>query len=227
MNTAISNPDDDAMASGRALPYAQLFAGLAITYASEVAGLGLISRHMAQHLATMTLIAPAIAMLAHARGAFHRGLHTIRSLWVLALLQIALLWGWHAPSVFASAHDSPLLMPLMHASLFLAAYLFWGTLLSVRRRTSWHAIAALLVTGKMSCLLGALLVFAPRSLYDAAHIHHSGVADAGALADQHLAGLLMVTACPLTYVAAAIWLAATWLNNMERDDATRTAMARA
>ena len=64
----------------------------------------------------------------------------------------------------------------------------------------WQAILALLVTGKLACLLGALLVFAPRPIY--AGPHHGFD-----LADQQMAGLLMLAACPMSYVLAGIVIA--------------------
>ena len=88
----------------------------------------------------------------------------------------------------------------MHAVLSLSALLFWTCLLSLPDARRWHAIPALLLTGKLVCLLAALLVFAPRMLYgDHAH-------DLAALDDQRLAGLLMIAACPLSYLVAAIMI---------------------
>ena len=49
-------------------------------------------------------------------------------------------------------------------------------------------------------MLGALLVFAPRPIYSSGHHGFD-------LADQQLAGLLMLAACPLSYVLAAIVIA--------------------
>ena len=64
---------------------------------------------------------------------------------------------------------------------------------------------ALMVSAKLFCLLGILMILAPRALYAG---HHGAAID---LADQHLAGLLMITACPLTYLALATFLAARWI----------------
>ena len=72
-------------------------------------------------------------------------------------------------------------------------------LLRLHGTERWHGVLGLLVTGKLSCLLAALLVFAPRPLYP-----HRPSRSAMSLADQQLAGLLMLTACPLSYVVAGI-----------------------
>jgi putative membrane protein len=87
----------------------------------------------------------------------------------------------------------------------LAAVAFWSSIIASASR--WKAILALLLSGKLACLIGALLVFSPRLLY-AAICYGQGVNldTAGALADQHLAGLLMLAACPLSYILAAIVL---------------------
>lgn len=192
--------------------------GLAVTFVVEASAVGTLSRHMAQHLATMNLIAPAIAGLAVRQDTFHRFIKSPRWLWTLVIAQMVLLWGWHAPPVFAYAHDSQTVMTAMHASLFLAAYLFWGCLWVVYHAHAWHAIFALLVTGKLSCLLGALLVFAPRPLFE---LSHHGSAASVTLDDQHLAALIMLTACPLSYVSAAIWLTVTWFARLARPDELR------
>jgi putative membrane protein len=114
---------------------------------------------------------------------------------------------------------------LMQASLATVALWFWLEILSDGGVRRWRALLALLLTGKLFCLLGVLLVFAPRLLYPAdAVAHGQPLPDfAGALADQHLAGLLMLLACPLTYVAAGVVIAALWLRDLMNADARRRA----
>ena len=90
---------------------------------------------------------------------------------------------------------------------------FWTVLLSVTNR--WQAIFSLLITGKFACLLGALLIFAPRPLYFAADPRHSH-AVLSTLGDQQLAGLYMVAACPLSFVLAGIVLAVQALGELAR-----------
>jgi putative membrane protein len=113
-----------------------------------------------------------------------------------------LLWIWHVPSVHAAITSSRVAQAGMLAMLFFAALAFWGTVLSNVGRSIWQSILALLFTGKLACLLGALLIFAPRVLYSA---HASGHAS---IDDQQLAGLLMIAACPLSYVLAGVILTA-------------------
>jgi putative membrane protein len=80
--------------------------------------------------------------------------------------------------------------------LFLSAVAFWRLILTLIGARRWHAVPVLLLTGKLSCLLAALLVFSPRVLYGPAF----------GLDDQHLAGLLMISACPLSYLVAGVVL---------------------
>ena len=121
-------------------------------------------------------------------------------MWIATAAQIAALWISHAPPVQAAALAYPGIQFVVHALLMVAALSFWVLLLSLRDTRRWHAIPALLLTGKLVCLLAALLVFAPRALYGTGHAHGPPV---DGLDDQRLAGLLMIAACPLSYLVAA------------------------
>lgn len=171
---------------------------------------GPVSNHMALHIASMNIAAPLIVI---AWRRFHPAStsSTRSSLWSATFGQLALLWAWHSPTLQDVAHTSAILASGLHAALFLSALFFWTAIVDAVS-PKWEAILALLVSGKLTCLLGALLIFSPRLLYDAPSVGHAGHslsvnADA-ALADQHLAGLLMIAACPLSFVLTAIILAA-------------------
>jgi putative membrane protein len=74
-----------------------------------------------------------------------------------------------------------------------------------------------LVTGKFACLLGALLIFAPRDLYALPGLVFALCSSGeSSLADQQLAGLLMVTACPLSFLTSGVAIAARMLSDLER-----------
>lgn len=169
---------------------------------------GPLSAHMVLHLALMNGLAPLLALGARRRlpGALARAWP-----WATAL-QLALLWGWHAPGVLDRAMASAPLHLAMQASLFAAALLFWASLAAQPPEGRWRAVAALLVTGKLFCLLGALLALAPRLLYGGGHAMH-GMAT---LADQQVAGLVMIVACPLSYVLAGAVVTARWILALER-----------
>jgi putative membrane protein len=159
--------------------------------------LGPQARHMALHIATMNVAAPLLAALIVARRAVTDA-HP-RWLWLAALIQVAALWAAHAPAI--QHHAIPVQLAT-HGTLALSALVFWTLLLALPQQRRWHAIPPLLLTGKLVCLLAVLMVFAPRALFGAAHDHGA------ALADQQLAGLLMIAACPLSYLVAATVLTA-------------------
>ncbi|KFB10136.1 cytochrome c oxidase assembly protein [Nitratireductor basaltis] len=173
---------------------------------------GFLTQHMATHIIAMNLVAPALALLLLRLPKFHLT-RAERGLWPALTCQLALLWGWHIPSVFAVAHHSMVLTGLMHTSLFACAIWFWAVVFHTADRSGWQSLSALLITGKLFCLLGVLLTFAPRPLY----LPMGGLPEAypALLADQQLAGLLMLVACPLTYVLAAVIIAARWTGRLE------------
>ncbi|MEH2628056.1 putative membrane protein [Bradyrhizobium sp. AZCC 1719] len=167
--------------------------------------LGHFSTHMMLHIASMNIIAPSVAALIVTR----RHISGTRPiwLWTATFLQIVLLWTWHSPAVHDLLLRSTAAGLMLHTALLLAALFFWLSLLTTSTASRWQTIPALLLTGKLTCLLAALLIFAPRTLYGFAG-HLAGAAEHfslhHALEDQHLAGLLMITACPLSYLVAAV-----------------------
>lgn len=161
--------------------------------------LGPLSAHMLVHIVTMSIVAPVAAagwaLLGPQRAAGGS------ELWAATTLQVAVLWAWHVPAAHRIASFSAVGSFAMHATLLAAAFWFWLSLIRLRPADQWQGILALLITGKLACLLAGLLVFAPRPLF--AHHHHAS----DALDDQHLAGLLMIVACPASYVLAGVLMA--------------------
>lgn len=183
--------------------------GLASTAAVCAAGIvlvpvyssGPVSTHMLLHIIAMNAAAPLLAVVLSRASRLHAT--TVVSLWCATAVQLAVLWIWHLPAAQQVAAATPLGSLTMHASLFGAALWFWLSLIRLCSNGRWHGVLALLITGKLACLLAGLLVFAPRALYG----HHHGAQAASLLEDQHLAGLLMLVACPLSYVLAGLVLA--------------------
>ena len=165
---------------------------------------GALSAHMAMHIVLMNAAAPiaAIALVMRLRPLSNP------AFWSVATLQIAALWFWHLPTVQAATTSSGGAL-LMHGSLFGIAILFWVGVLQMRGPGRWQAILGLIITGKLSCLLAALLIFSPRFLYTSHH-HVTSIED------QQLAGLLMITACPVSYVLAGIVIAASMAGVLPR-----------
>lgn len=184
---------------------------------------GSLAAHMAGHIALMNLLAPLIALvaIAYSPSELRRSLSRNRVLLWATISQIAALWASHTPTVLAFATSNGLSHTALQATLLLTALWFWGSVLSQPPRDFWRALLGLLFTGKLFCLLGVLLVFAPRSLY-LLHSHdaHGGALVAGrtAIEDQQLAGLLMLLACPISYLLAGIVISSRALKALENDE---------
>jgi putative membrane protein len=188
--------------------------------AVAVVPLGPIARHMCAHIWLMNAIAPALALAIVRFGVGRRGSSALM-LAAATVTQMALLWVAHAPTALHAASASAVLHVATQFALFASALWFWSTVLVQRGSDRWLALLALLVSGKLFCLLAVLLVFAPRFFYGDHPDHsHSGIDQ---LADQHFAGLLMLVICPLSYVAAAVVIATRWLREVSALDAAATA----
>lgn len=157
------------------------------------------SRHMVAHIAAMNVAAPVAAALFAERIARRLG---PQMLWALVVAQVGLLWASHTPQAHAWLSHSHAAGLAALVVLFVLAVLFWASALGQYGPRLWHSVGALLITGKLTCLLAALLVFSTRPLY----LNSNAAGDA--LSDQQLAGLLMLAACPVSYVVAAIVITA-------------------
>jgi putative membrane protein len=173
---------------------------------------------MAQHILLMNVAAPLLVIV------FARAIPAGASRWigVATFLQLGLLWFWHAPLDFHEGTHASALQHAMQLSLFAAAIFFWSTVIGAAGSSRWRAIVALLITSKLFCLLGVLLTFAPRALYESSVFCGPGdCSPAIILADQRLAGLMMLIACPTMYLVAAVILSANWLSAIDRHSQRR------
>jgi putative membrane protein len=180
---------------------------------------GFLTEHMAGHILAMNVAAPVLVLTTR-RLAPHIGADWLpHSIGLAAACQIALLGVWHLPVAVAFAAASAAGMAAMHLSLLLAALWFWACVVDEADESRWRSLGALLITGKLFCLLGVLLVLAPRPIYAEAVRIHAGAGHVPLghmLPDQQLAGLLMLVACPLTYVLAGVVIAARWIAEIDR-----------
>ena len=173
--------------------------------------LGPLSAQMVQHLALLNVIAPLAAVLIPWRSASHSA-----SIALAGMIQIGILWAWHAPGAQQLLAASIAAQLAGAAVLTTAGVWFWRAVIGASVTKPWTALAALLLTGKFACLLGALLIFAPRDLYGLPGLALAFCGTgASSLDDQQLAGLLMVTACPLSYLVVGVALAARMLARLE------------
>lgn len=199
--TAFVNGNERAVLAGALAVPATILLALATP------GPGPMSWHMATHIAAMNVAAPMAAVLVHRHIGRRQILARPHALWTATIIQLIVLWVSHSPFVHHSVQASATSVVAVHASLFLVALAFW---LSVAAAPShrWQAMLALLISGKSACLLGVLFIFAPRPLFIHAATHGSHQDHGALLADQHLAGLFMIAACPLSYVLTAVIIAA-------------------
>ncbi|MGZ8214177.1 MAG: cytochrome c oxidase assembly protein [Methylosarcina sp.] len=191
-----------------------------VIYYGEISGV--LTRHMIIHILLMTLVAPITAFIVRNLAGLAAEFTGIRSLLAATFLQASLFFAWHSPPEFSLiAHGGN---GVMHAALFLSALWFWLTVFNQADIHLWRAVLGLLLTGKLFCLLAVLLTFAPRVLYRT-DMFHSGMELN--LADQQMAGLLMIIACPITYVLAAIVLVYRWFEALceSRSESTASVSA--
>lgn len=187
------------------LALAALLAAVAVTWAE----LQPLSRHMVVHIVLMNGVAPTLAVPLARSGIF--GEAGGGQLACATGLQLLAVWGWHTPAALLLGHESLAVHLLALTVLYGVALWFWLAVLAQNGAARWRAILALLATGKLFCLLGVILTFAPRHLYPAlasAHVHDA------ALADQQLAGLIMLAACPATYVLTGVVITVRWLDEL-------------
>ncbi len=207
------------MSDGVPVPTVGLRSPLGLSVATIAAGLaavpllnetGPLSLRMLQHLAIMNVAAPLAAAWLQSRSSNGGS----RSLALAGVVQMLLLWAWHVPAVQTGLSQHPI-AELSTALLMLAAAIaFWRGVLSAGEAGRWSGVGALLVTGKLACLLGALLVFSARDLYAGVSFAWCG-SGTSTLADQQLAGLLMITACPLSYLIAGTTMASHLLRTLD------------
>jgi cytochrome c oxidase assembly factor CtaG len=207
---------------------------LALSLVSPLHQLGgvLFTAHMAQHELLMVVAAPLLVLgrpvipfLWALPIAWRRTLGSwsanavVSGTWKLITLPLAAwavhavaIWVWHAPSLYQATLGSEAVHTLQHASFFGTGLLFWWTVLQGAgvRLARPAAVIYLFTTAGHTSLLGALLTFSPLlwyPLYDATTVPW-GLTP---LEDQQLAGVIMWVPAGLSYLIAALALAATWL----------------
>ena len=106
--------------------------------------LGPYSLHMSVHILAMNVLGPVLALLIVTRCRLPALSPTW--LWTAALVQLAVLWGAHVPSVHNTAAASHVLQGALHGILLLASLAFWVVVLALPDARKWHAVAALLLS---------------------------------------------------------------------------------
>jgi putative membrane protein len=215
--------------------------GLALLSPLDALSNALASAHMVQHLLLLLVAAPLLALSApssailrgsplavrRASGRWrrrlrltHGNLAVLRHPAAVWLLQVGVLWFWHAAAPYDAALDNQFLHLLEHASFLVTAVLFWHVVIGVRgaaRVSGGIGVLLVFAMAMQSVFLSVLLTFARTPWY-------SGYATTTAswgldpLTDQQVAGVIMWIPAGGIYLVAALVLLVTWIRATERED---------
>lgn len=203
------------------------------------------SAHMTQHLLLTMVAGPLLAasapLLPLLQGLPHRvrrgtalwygSARRVRGItlhwsWPFAAagLYTTVVWLWHLPGPYQAALRSDVLHAAEHVTLVGAAVVLWWTVLETGRRSVFGygtGIAVVFVAAIGHGALGAVLTFAPIVLYPH-YIATAAESGLDAVADQHLAGVIMWAPGKLVHGLAVVVLALTWLGTVEARSRDRT-----
>ena len=175
---------------------------------------GSFTAHMLAHMGVVAIAAPLIAIgLAPSLGRRLPSAPPAAPLLSLALIaslvELVVVWGWHAPAARLWAERSAFATVLEQASFLLAGLFLWLTAIGPRGTPAQDASGAfaLLLTSVHMTLLGALLSLAPRPLYGLGEVTCFGIV-LGAGEDQALGGVIMLMIGAAVYLAGGVFLLA-------------------
>lgn len=164
--------------------------------------------HMTMHVLVIAIAAPLL-VLGLAGSRYDPVPHWPRlfSPALASLVELVVVWGWHAPAMHHWARDSALLLVLEQVSYLGVGLLLWLSAFggSQRQDRAAAGIAGLLLTSMHMTLLGVLLALAGRPLYDHGLLAATGLSP---LDDQHLGGVIMLVFGGCSYLAGGLYLLA-------------------
>lgn len=189
-----------------------LWAGVAVLAAAWLGPLPArapqyFSAHMTMHMAVVAVAAPLIALgVSGGRLDLTHRFPALFSPIPASLLELLVVWAWHAPVLHHAARSSVAGLVLEQGAFLFSGLLVWVAALgSESARSGIRAgagVVALLLTSMHMTLLGALLALAPRALY-----HHGATSHASdALDEQHLGGAIMLAVGGASYLIGGLWL---------------------
>lgn len=191
---------------------------LAFAWAGPLPALAVHSfaAHMCMHVAVIALAAPLIA-IAIAGGRFDpvRRAPLAFAPVPASIVELLVVWTWHAPLLHHLARAMPAMRVLEQASFLTAGLLVWlaafGGSQHQQRERAVAGVSGLLLTSMHMTLLGVLLALAERALY--VHAAEQGM---DALEDQQLGGVIMLAVGGATYLAGALYRVAVILKEKPR-----------
>jgi putative membrane protein len=217
-------------------------AGVAVTLAAVVGPIPgwsdqLLWVHMVQHLLLTVVAAPLFALgapVSTLRFGLSPGSRRTVAGWsrttrrwrrrigdppplvIATVVHIVLTWVWHAPWLYDLAVRNTAVHALEHVAFLGSAVWVWIEIVATARRNrraqalATICLFALIVTGGV---LGALLTFASRSVYEV----YTGAGGLTALEDQQLAGALMWVPPSFVYAIVALRRFAAWMRRTEEE----------
>jgi len=158
--------------------------------------------HMTMHVVVVAIAAPLLALgLGGARIDPVRRWPAAFQPVLVSLIELVVVWAWHAPAVHHLSRHHGWAMALEQGSFLAVGLALWlsafGGDVALRDRRRPAGVFALLMTSMHMTLLGVLLALAPRPLFG-----HD------ALADQQLGGVLMLAAGGTSYLVGGLYLLA-------------------
>jgi putative membrane protein len=172
---------------------------LAVALVSPLCALSaaLFSARVVHHVLLLAVAAPLLASAVVTRRPNSPAL--------LLVVSTATLWVWHLPVAYDLALSNVAVYWLMQITLIGSATAFWAAILN-RNQPPAVAVLATLGAYVQMALLGALLTFAPDSLY-AIHATAPLAFGLSPLADQQLGGLIMWVPAGLPFLMIGAMLA--------------------
>lgn len=209
-------------------------AGLAglLVLAGAWAGLPLVESgygftgRMTMHLAVVAVAAPLIAL--GVTGTRLDPLPLAPAIFAAvpaAIVELVVVWAWHAPILHTATVLSPAALVLEQASFLMAGLLLWLSVLGgLRQERIAAGVVGLLLTSMHMTLLGTLLTLAPRPLYPPGLcLAAPGLSP---LEDQQLGGILMLAVGGAVYLIGGLALMARLLGGNDPVEETMPASMR-
>jgi len=182
---------------------------------------GHFAAHMTMHMGVVAVAAPLLALgLAGGRFDPVHKLPRVFSPIPASILELVVVWAWHAPALHhVACHSAPGVVA-EQATFLGSGLLVWLSAFGGNARERVHrtgaGILALLLTSMHMTLLGALLALPPRPLYACAAEGTSLTP----LEDQHLGGAIMLIAGGTSYLLGGLWLTMRLLRGIRSQPAT-------
>jgi putative membrane protein len=170
--------------------------------------------HMLMHMGVVAIAAPLLAL--SVAGSRHDPVRLAPALFApipASVLELLIVWAWHAPALHHLARHRLAGVVCEQGMFLLCGLLVWlaafgGPAPRSGSRTAAGVIGLLLTSMHMT-LLGALLIFAQRPLYN----HGPAYSPITPLADQQLGGAIMLLVGGAAYLAGGLWLTVSLLRS--------------